>query len=125
MNDVQLTPEQIFQRDVQRTQLKMDLVKHVSTLSSGAIVILATFLNRSSPSSVGRPWLLISVVSLVICLVLSLLYFWRFGLARQWRRLEPSASARRAEWIIGCLVALEFSLGILCLGVFVIENVPK
>ncbi|MBZ5512353.1 MAG: hypothetical protein LAN70_14450 [Acidobacteriia bacterium] len=116
--------EQIRQKDIQRTQLKMDLVKHVSTLSSGSIVILAAFVNKTTACApAGRYWLIASVVSLILSLVSALVYFWAFGLARQFQRLAtPKTSTRRIEQIIGLLVALGFCSGIIFLGVFVITN---
>jgi len=98
MDETPLTTEQKRQRDLQRTQVKMDLVKDVSTLSSGTIVLLATFLSKSSTVAAGnRRWLLVSVCSLITCLVSSLMYFWIFGLARQWQRLQPPTFARPLE----------------------------
>jgi hypothetical protein len=122
MIDNQPTPDENRQRDLQRTQLKMDLVKHVSTLSSGAIVILATFLNKSTTGVVDSHWLRASVVSLITSLISSLIYFWTFGLARQWKRPNRPAYADPVEKITGLLVASGFCAGILCLGVFVIKN---
>jgi hypothetical protein len=117
------TAEQDHQKDLQRTQLKMDLVKHVSTLSSGAIVILATFLTKRTPPAAGsNDWLLASVVSLIASLVASLVYFWAFGLLRQFQRPQRRAFADPMEKITGFLLALAFCSGILSLGVFVIKN---
>ena len=116
------------EHDIERTKLKMDLVKHVSTLSSGAIVILATFrksgdhTTAASTNLTDTQWLTASVVSLIACLIVSLLYIWIFGLARQWVRTEPYAWAHRTEWIIGILLTLCFITGILSLGVFVMHN---
>jgi hypothetical protein len=124
MNDSQPTVEQKRQQDIERTKLKMDLVKHVSTLSSGAIVILAAFLNKSpTPSLKGSQWLIVSVISLIGSLVSALVYFWAFGLARQWTRLAtPKASTRAIEKVTGFLLASGFCCGIICLGIFVIRN---
>jgi hypothetical protein len=128
MDDNPLTPAESRTRDLERTRLKMDLVKHVSTLSSGAIVILATFLNKGgTPASVDRErswWILLSVVSFVACLVSSVLYLWLFGLAREWKRPDRPAFAGPAEKTTGFLATLGFCSGILCLGVFVIKNAP-
>ena len=126
MNDSQPTLEQKRQLDIERTKLKMDLVKHVSTLSSGAIVILAAFLNKSpNPAAPlkGGQWLIVSVMSLIVSLVSALVYFWAFGLARQWTILAtPSASTRAIERATGLLLASGFCCGIICLGIFVITN---
>ena len=110
-------------KDIQRTQLKMDLVKHVSTLSSGSIVILATFLAKSSPVAAGSGcWLVLSVFCMVACLVSALVYFWMFGLVRQWERNESSKNGRRLEFIMGLLMTLAFCFGISFLAVFVMKN---
>ncbi len=124
MDDSQPTVEQKRQQDIERTKLKMDLVKHVSTLSSGAIVILAAFLNKSPAATPkGGNWLIISVTSLIVSLVSALVYFWAFGLARQWQRLgTPRTFSRRIEKVTGLLVALGFCSGIVFLGAFVIKN---
>jgi hypothetical protein len=118
--------EQVLKHEIQRTQLKMDLVKHVSTLSSGAIVILATFIEKNAsptPPPHGPYWLIGAVVFLIASLVSSLIYFWGFGLARQFKELkEPTLLIHRFERYTGIVVASGFCLGIMHLGVFVIIN---
>ena len=118
MEGMPLNREEERQRDLDRTKLKMDLVKHVSTLSSGAIVILAGL----HPSSNGRSWLAWSIGSLITCLISSLTYFWVFGLARQFVRPKPLIWARPIELALSILVVLAFSVGILFLGVSVIDK---
>jgi hypothetical protein len=94
------------------------------TLSSGAIVVLASFLTKNDVTIANDShfWLFASVVCLITCLISSLVYFWTFGIQRQWQRPTPSAYIRPMEKMTGLVLASGFCAGILCLGVFVIKN---
>jgi hypothetical protein len=125
--------ERVRTQDIQRTQVKMDLVKQVSTLSSGAIVILAAFVGKIAPvpstpvatglDAVGSCWLRASICCLVVSLVFSIVYFWTFGLSRLWQRNNPPTRFTLAmERMTSLLLSSGFCLGIIFLGIFVIVN---
>jgi len=53
------------------TKMEFDLFKHLTTLSTGAIVILATFLNRFVAQQIcaGTDFLIAGIVSFCVCIV--------------------------------------------------------
>jgi hypothetical protein len=57
----------------ERTKLAADLVKHISTLSTGSLVLIATLLDKLPKPLEGRRFLITSIICFVVCLVCSFL----------------------------------------------------
>src|SRR5215472_7897041 len=66
-----------------RTSLATDLVKHVSTLASGSIILLATFLGRVEPFT-DRATLITGTSLLMACILFCTAYLGFFGIKRTW-----------------------------------------
>lgn len=103
-----------------RTTFASDLVKHISTLASGSILLLATFLGRvGKPSDTGA--LITGVVFLLCCIVFCSVHLYFFGINKAWVA-EPDVSPRWSYRLLSTLIFVTFVLGMIFLGISVIRT---
>lgn len=102
-----------------RATFVTDLVKHISTLASGSILLLATFLG-----GVGRPLdkgtLITAVVLLLACLVCCSIHLFYFGIRKTWTAVEPEMKG--GYGLVSFLIFAAFILGMLFLGISLIRT---
>ena len=70
---MELQPEtrDLFDRLADHARLEVDVFKHITTLSTGAIVLIATFMDRLKSLHSFRIALPIAATSLLVCLMFS------------------------------------------------------
>jgi hypothetical protein len=106
-----------------RTSLATDLVKHVSTLASGSIVLLATFLSRV-PTPPDRGILIAGTSLLMLCILCCAVYLGFFGIRRTW--VYSSDRVRKTpqnlEALVTFLVFATFCAGIILVGISVVRT---
>jgi hypothetical protein len=109
--------------ELERIKIQTDLVKHLSTLSAGSIVLIATLIDRLPKPLVEKPYLIRAIICLCACLVFSLWHLMVVGIGRDWDRPKPARFDQLQDTFSGVLAGVAFLFGIICLGVFVIGNV--
>jgi hypothetical protein len=104
-----------------RATFAADLVKHISTLASGSILLLATFLGR-----VGKPpdkgTLITGVVFLLFCIVFCSVHLFFFGISKAWSVAGPDVNGARSFRLLSTLIFATFVLGMIFLGISVIRT---
>ncbi|MDQ3816421.1 MAG: hypothetical protein M3362_01870 [Acidobacteriota bacterium] len=103
-------------------KLLHDACKHLTTLSSGSIVVLATFLTKSSPLK-GTDSLLLTLVFFVLAVVCAV--FAMFTLAVYVRDDTESGQLKRSMTMSEVLMSVglaSFLFGLIFLVVFVSKN---
>jgi lysylphosphatidylglycerol synthetase-like protein (DUF2156 family) len=121
----ELSPDQRFQRDLASYSQEHDLMKHLATLSTGSILLLATFLEKLFTHPAWTALVIVAFVGFV-CSILGALTWQLLSL------LHISAvRSQRAGLVAGRVVvpvlgaALGgFLVGIASLAVFAIRNLP-
>lgn len=103
-----------------RATFAADLVKHISTLASGSILLLAAFLGR-----VGKPLdkgaLITGVVLLLACIVFSSMHLFFFGIGKTWSLAEPDGSGGPYR-LLSIAIFVTFVFGMIFLGISVIRT---
>jgi hypothetical protein len=98
----------------------MDYLKHVTTLSTGSIVVVATFLDKSK--TYAHSFLVVASLAALILSTVALT-FSGFGVMASMRTPgEPAEGVRRltaSGFVVGLFA---FIVGIICLAVFTIAN---
>jgi hypothetical protein len=125
--------EQPKRGDLEGTKLATDLMKHVATLASGSIVLVATLLDKFPKPIIGSGWLVGSVISLVLCLACSLYFLmvllvWKYWVPEYFPDFALRSSNSFSMWTTGAaslLAGWSFLGGILCLGIFAIKNLHR
>ena len=104
---------------VESSKLFYDLFKHVTTLTTGTIVVLATFLEKLFKAPLWLPLVVITFVGLVLSLIASLGAMAFF--AKHVREEVTEAEGNIATaFIVVCLVS--FLIAIACLTAFTVRN---
>lgn len=120
MADSEASPDEI-KLELERLKIKIDLVKHLSTLSTGSIVLIATFIDKLPKPIIHRQDLVTAIAFLGLSLIASAMYLAATGINRRsWNLSEPETMR---ELVFGLLAVGSFVLGVQSLGVFVIVNV--
>jgi hypothetical protein len=107
-----------------REGLKMfyDVFKHLTTLSSGSILLLVTFLakaNQQQPS--WRPLVAVSFIGFLVCSVASIVVM--LSTARTIRRNETTDLLPDLTGRLGyCVAVFGFAVGVLSLTIFGWKN---
>ena len=105
-----------------------DLLKHITTLDTGAIVILATFLSKSFDNT-SMNWLVMLcvitiIVSLIFCVIGMVSVTISMGLMGSSqssnKEIENAANILRPVFIIS---VVSFVVGVTSLAVFVLANI--
>jgi hypothetical protein len=99
-------------------KLYYDVFKHLTTLSTGSILILATFLESLFADPQWRVLIVVSLLSFVVSIVAAvLMMFFQAGAVLQLRE-----AANRAEHTSFLITTGSFLLGIISFVVFAIRN---
>ena len=103
-------------------QQYFDALKHVTTLSTGTIVILATFLEKVFTASQWK-WLAgACFILLALSVVTSVAMMFWHTLSAEEDLGTLTRDGFRAYFALAMLSAWSFGLGIVCLANFVIKN---
>jgi hypothetical protein len=112
---------------MEQLKLAADFLKHITTLSTGSIVLLTIFLEKLFR---GRPhWKILIGLSLggfTLSLIASLVAFTGVLLAAPSAAGHISLKASRIPWVVGTMLTLAgFLLGSISLTAFAIKNLYK
>lgn len=101
-------------------KLQYDIYKHLTTLSTGSIILVVTFLEKLFKNPVGKGLVITALCSLFLCIFGS--FFVMNILASQIREMEADERyEKRHGLIIGSALIL-FLLGIVSLILFAVIN---
>jgi hypothetical protein len=134
--------EEILQSLSEHTKLAVDIMKHVTTLSSGAVVLMATFMDKIKPLHFRTliPWaigfLLLGLVAsmngcfqissnLAAAVVMRSVELFPEGTEDSNKAHRAMDRCSRREWhgvIAGRIGFGAFSVGMVLIGVYVIGN---
>lgn len=101
-----------------------DYFKHLTTLSTGSVVLIATFLEKFAPHPHWRPAVIVSLLGFLVAVLGSLTAMTGVAMA------APYGLTDQAEWmknleVAGILAAWAgFTVGIVALTVFALTNLP-
>lgn len=121
-----MRPDEIEERKqaFERTKLAHDTVKHITTLATGSIVLIATLMDKI-PKPVTNPELMMaSILALLLCILFATLFFLLVSI-RPHLLAEPETRDRKSEASICLAVYVLFLLGIGALAVFATQNMSK
>lgn len=107
----------------ERAKMAADSVKHVSTLATGTIVITATFFDKLPKPLSGSGWLVAAIGGMIVCLLCSFICLWGIGIVDWW--IPGGGTKQRARVFKECSqwMFMAFCIGVLCLGIFTINNI--
>lgn len=115
--------EQEFQRDLASYAHEQDLYKHTATLSTGALVLLTTFLDKLFTHPTGKTWIGIALISFVGSIVGSVAMQLMSVLhVSKSTKEQLTGTPLLAFWVALLLTFGGFLLGILCLLQFALIN---
>jgi hypothetical protein len=106
---------------VEEFKLAVDVVKHIATLATGAIVLLATFLDKFTKPIHAPAAIATAVVALVVCVVFSGVFLLGAGLGPFWWGHADRVS-KRLLGINGFGIYVSFCTGVTALAYFVLKN---
>ena len=108
---------------VEQYKAIMDHLKHLSTLSTGVILILFTFLQNFVKQPIGREWARACVLFLLLSVGAGVIAFAVLAV-RLPRRSAKRLTDTERNVFAGAMVAAwaSFFLGLCCLGVFFFGN---
>lgn len=112
--------------ELERTKLAMDLVKHLSTLATGAIVLIATLLERFPRPLREQDTLVWSIVSFIICTISCTAYWFLGAILGHW--FGTNWSDRQVRFLFVVLAVIftaSFIGGVIYLGIFAIRNLSS
>ncbi len=69
-------------RDTELLKMAVDSVKHITTLASGTIVLLAAFSDKLPKPLANKKSLVAALISMALCLTASFIFLWAETLAR-------------------------------------------
>lgn len=106
-----------------RTSLGTDLVKHISTLASGSIILLATFLGKVQPLT-DTASLIAGIALLMACIVFCTVYLGFFGITRTWVHSSDQVprAPQKLERFVAFLAFATFCVGIVFVGISVVRT---
>lgn len=115
--------QESFQRELASYEHEQDLYKHTATLSTGALVLLSTFMEKLFQRPVSKGWLGVALVAFVASIGGAVVMQLMSVLHVDRRRDLPEGKAQQAIfWITFPLTFGGFMLGIVCLLVFALCN---
>jgi hypothetical protein len=115
--------------EFERFKLAVDSIKHITTLTTGTIVLLATFAERIPRPMVYKGDLTLAFISLFVCLVASVSFLWGstvapFGPTRVSRLGNDTEPTRKSLLKLDAVVIyFSFCMGIVFLGTFALHNI--
>ena len=103
--------------EFERMKLRVESVKHITALATGTVVLTVALLDKIPKPISGRFWLLCSIASMLLCLLLSFVYMWASGILSY--TIEPPKAFRSS---IALALGFVFVGGIWSLGIFAFYN---
>jgi hypothetical protein len=109
---------------LERTKLAADTVKHISTLATGSIVLVATFMDKVHKPIVTPNLLTIAIGAFMVCLFFCVIYLFLVGIPSRWDAsvLRPK-SVRIVMQVAAGILYLTFAMGVIILGFLAIANI--
>ena len=102
-------------------KLFYDVFKHLTTLSSGSILVLVTFLGRAGQQPAFRPLVALSFIGFLVASVASIIVM--LSTARTIRRNEMTDQLPDLTGNLAYLVAVVgFAVGVISLSIFGYKN---
>jgi hypothetical protein len=117
------TGDKHFQASVERTKAMIEHAKHLTTLSTGSIVLVATFIEKAFPAPVWRPVATLSLLAFLLSILAAVVFQ-----ATTIPMIGKTEASDRAENVgAGSLMALwlAFFIGILLLALFAARNLLR
>jgi hypothetical protein len=119
----ELTPDQRFTRDLASYSQEQDFMKHLATLSTGSIVLLATFLEKLFNNPLWKPLVALALAGFTISILGTVLW-------QLLSILHVSAARSRRAGLVAPIVTLPtivaalggFVVGVGSLALFAIRN---
>ncbi len=108
-------------QDFERLKLAVDAVKHITTLATGTIVLVATFADKLRQPVGGRGYLIGTIASMLLCLLTSFIYLY-FATLNPFAQANP-LSARGRFTVLSLCIYFSFGSGIACLAEFGLHNI--
>jgi hypothetical protein len=104
-----------------------DYLKHLSTLGTGSIVLISTFLEKISPHPIGKSAVILCLVGFLGSVLGSIMAMTAFAIgSSRWSNNEALEGWGVALGGLGLSIAwLGFCVGIVSLTVFAIRNLPN
>jgi hypothetical protein len=95
--------------------------KHLATLSTGSIVLIATFLQRPYPSS----WIIFSLIGFVVCVLASVSAYALIVEFQMPGAKQPVPNLKWLAWITVIFTWLGFLIGAIGLAAFAIQHLTR
>lgn len=110
---------------IEHAKSQIDYVKHITTLSTGSILILATFLEKVFEAPHWKTLVVISFLGFILSVVCAVVaHTLLIGNKDMFVEPDISTGAKAYSIVIVLLVMwISFLVGIISLGVFAIKNV--
>src|SRR5437879_9051728 len=102
----------------ERTKIRVDIVKHITTLATGTILVVVAFFDKLTGFMVGRAWLVASIVCMLVCVGAAFVYLWAESLP------FPRQNDTVGLVVLSTIMYFSFLFGILVLVVFLLRNYP-
>ena len=109
--------------DAEKRNRVNESVKHISTLATGSIVLMATFLDKLAKPLVAQEWLVTAIGSLLICVLTSGLLVIFFGLGSFWR--DPDETGPGFYSMLALVIYASFGTGIFSVAAYAIKNLSR
>lgn len=106
---------------LEHTKLYLEYLRHLTTLSTGSIILIATFLEKLFSNPLWKAAVVVSLVGFMISVLSSVVVY----TVTIWFYLEDSVSSDWPDTIHGSGVFfawIGFLIGILSLGIFALRN---
>jgi hypothetical protein len=109
---------------LERTKLAADIVKHISTLATGSIVLVPTFTDKIHNPILKSSLLVTAIAALMICLLCCVVYLFLVGVPSRWDAtvVRPTSVRWGMQCAAGALY-VSFAVGVKMLGFFGIANI--
>ena len=105
-------------------KLRVDSVKHITTLATGTIVLLVTFLDKFPKPLTSRYALIGSVIGMLLCVIFSFLYLFLISMM-DYDPEHQHPRRRSAVNSLASLIQLVFVFALSELGFFAVANLMK
>ena len=103
-----------------------DYLKHITTLATGSIVLVVTFLEKVFPSPVAKPAVMVALVAFTICVVgTTAIFTILIGFESPRHSDETPAWAQIVAVFFFSTTLVAFLVGIVALTVFGVMNLLK
>jgi hypothetical protein len=102
----------------------LEYLRHLTTLSTGAVLLLATFLEKVFPQPKSRGWIVTSLVSFMVAIVACVIAYSVALYMSMAVRDNPQKGDSEAmiTFVALCIVWFSFLVGMSSLTVFAVKN---